>query len=445
MTLRVHPDDIVRESPSLLVAAHPNWERVRLGAVARVVNGFAFKSAYFNSNAIGTPLIRIRDVGANSTGTWYSGEQPDERYVVESGDLLVGMDGDFRSARWRGRHALLNQRVCKVTVERPDLLSEQYLEYLLPGYLEEIHRYTSSVTVKHLSSETLLQLPLPLPPLPEQNRIVVATDEYFSRLDAAQRLLGEARRGVARLRSAVLDAVTPRDCRWTTLGEIANIVGGVTKDSKRQSDPSFVEVPYLRVANVQRGFLDLREITTIRVPAKKAKTLKLEVGDILFNEGGDRDKLGRGWVWQGQIDDCIHQNHVFRARLLTGNFEPKYVSLHGNAYGQQWFERMGRQTTNLASINLRTLKAFPVPDLPVDTQRLIVADVERELTILEALSTAIDHALMRAGHLRRSILERAFSGRLVSQDPNDEAACEAPIRPVREVNTATRIRRKKVE
>lgn len=159
---------------------------------------------------------------------------------------------------------------------------------------------------------------------------------------------------------------------------------------------------------------------------ERAKALKLEPGDILFNEGGDRDKLGRGWVWQGQIEECIHQNHVFRARLLTDKFEPKYVSLHGNTYGQQWFERMGRQTTNLASINLRTLKAFPVPDLPVDTQRRIVTDVERELTILEAISTAIDHALMRTGHLRRSILERAFSGQLVPHDPSDEAQSGLP-------------------
>jgi type I restriction enzyme S subunit len=83
-------------------------------------------------------------------------------------------------------------------------------------------------------------------------------------------------------------------------------------------------------------------VTTIRVPPQKAKALQLEPGDILFNEGGDRDKLGRGWVWQGQVAHCIHQNHVFRARLLTRRFEPKYVSLHGNNFGQQWFEHMGK-------------------------------------------------------------------------------------------------------
>ena len=421
MTLRVHPDDIVRESLSLLLSKHPNWERIRLGAVAEILNGFAFKSDQFNSCGEGMPLIRIRDVGRSSTHTWYSGEF-DKHYVVHAGDLLVGMDGEFRSARWPGPPALLNQRVCRITVNRTDIFSGRFLAFVLPGYLQEIQRRTSSLTVRHLSSRTLAEIPLPLPPRAEQERIVAAIEEQFSRLDTAEQLLRSARRRADRMRASALAAVTPADCKWKTLGEIAEIVGGVTKDAKRQSDPSFVEMPYLRVANVQRGYLDLREVTTIRVSPEKAKALRLEPGDILFNEGGDRDKLGRGWIWQGEINDCIHQNHVFRARLLTDAADPKYISLHGNTFGQQWFEKMGKQTTNLASINLKTLKSFPVPDLPVEEQHRIVAEVERWLTILESLSTAIDHALRRSGQLRRAILERGFTGKLVPRDPSDEPA-----------------------
>jgi len=273
-------------------------------------------------------------------------------------------------------------------------------------------------------------------------RVVAAIEEQFSRLDTAEQLLRSARRRVDRMRAAALAAVTPADCKWTTLGEIAEIVGGVTKDSKRQSDPSFVEMPYLRVANVQRGYLDLREVTTIRVSPEKAKALRLEPGDILFNEGGDRDKLGRGWIWQGEIDDCIHQNHVFRARLLTNDADPKYVSLHGNTFGRQWFEKMGKQTTNLASINLKTLKSFPVPDLPAEEQHRIVADVERRLTILDSLSAAIDHALTRSDHLRRSILESAFTGELVPHVPDDEPAFELLARIASDHRKTTEPRRR---
>jgi type I restriction enzyme S subunit len=84
-------------------------------------------------------------------------------------------------------------------------------------------------------------------------------------------------------------------------------------------------------------------------------------GDILFTEGGDRDKLGRGWIWHGEVSECIHQNHVFRARLYSALIEPKFVSWWGNSFGQTHFLREGKQTTNLASINLSKLSEFPIP------------------------------------------------------------------------------------
>ncbi|MCA1706669.1 MAG: restriction endonuclease subunit S, partial [Actinobacteria bacterium] len=208
---------------------------------------------------------------------------------------------------------------------------------------------------------------------------------------------------------------------WTTLGEIAEIRGGVTKDAKRQADPSFVEVPYLRVANVQRGRLDLRKVTTIRVPPETVHALRLEPGDVLLNESGDRDKLGRGWVWDGQIDDCIHQNHVFRARLHD-EFDPYFVSTHANTWGRAWFEKHGRQTTNLASINLGTLKQLPVPAPPRPEQEAIVVELRRTEDARQRLMASISQARKRAASLRRSILAAAFAGHLVPQDPEDEPA-----------------------
>jgi len=266
---------------------------------------------------------------------------------------------------------------------------------------------------------------LALPPLEEQKRVVAAIEEHVSRLDSARRAVASARRRLeAFQRSAVLSLFDRPDWPWTTLGEIAEVKGGVTKDSKRQHDPDFVEAPYLRVANVQRGFLDLSEVTTIRVARKKVEQLRLVFGDVLFNEGGDRDKLGRGWVWEGQIEDCIHQNHVFRARLLTDDFDPYFVSMHGNTWGQQWFEKHGKQTTNLASINLTTLKAFPVPAPPVIEQRELMSELMVLLRAHERLRSEVDRADAYAESLRRAILAAAFSGRLSSREV--EHAASAP-------------------
>jgi type I restriction enzyme S subunit len=283
-----------------------------------------------------------------------------------------------------------------------------------------------------------------LPPLNEQRRIVAAIEEHLSRLDAADASLTSALRRLDVSRSQFIEDAMRGDWPSTTLGEIAEIAGGVTKDAKRQADPAFVEVPYLRVANVQRGHLDLREVTTIRVPAQKAAALKLEPGDVLFNEGGDRDKLGRGWVWSGEIENCIHQNHVFRARL-NADFDPRFVSWHGNTFGREWFETHGRQTTNLASLNLTTLKSFPVPAPPVEEQRRIVAEVEARLSVIDAMRASIERAQRRSAALRAAILERAFRGELVAQDPADEPAeaLLARIRAERAVSAGATGRRRK--
>ena len=288
--------------------------------------------------------------------------------------------------------------------------------------------FVASLTAKQTGSSypavrdrDVFRAELAVPPEAEQRRIVAAIEEQFSRLDASGESLRRARQKLDVLRSRGVEAAFLGDWPWTTLGEIADIAGGVTKDTKREGDPSFVEVPYLRVANVQRGYLDLRDVATIRVPPDKAKMLQLEPGDVLFNEGGDRDKLGRGWVWSGEIERCIHQNHVFRARLRDG-FDPKFVSWHGNTFGRSWFEERGRQTTNLASLNLTTLKSFPVPAPPVDQQQRVIAEIERKLSITDTMAGEIDRTLSRSAALRRSILEQAFSGKLVPQDPSDEPA-----------------------
>ena len=214
----------------------------------------------------------------------------------------------------------------------------------------------------------------------------------------------------------------PKGWCWATLEALADVVGGLTKDQKRANEPGVREVPYLRVANVQRGFLDLSEMKNIIASEQDVADLRLMPGDVLFTEGGDRDKLGRGWVWQGELLECVHQNHIFRARLFTPAMQPKFVSHHGNTFGREWFTKAGKQTTNLASINLGILRRFPVAVPPAAEQKLIVDDLDARLSQISEAELLVDHGLKRAARLRQSILKRAFEGKLVPQDPTDEPA-----------------------
>lgn len=343
-----------------------------------------------------------------------------------------------------------------------------YLAYYINSI--DLTPYVTGTAQPKLSQSMMNKILIPVAPPDQQKIIVSEIEKQFSRLDAAVTNLKRVKANLKRYKASVLkDAVEgrlvpteselarregrggyetgeqllqrsletrrsqwkgkgkgkykepeapdtsslsdlPEGWTWGRLDSIASLKGGITVDSKRK-DPLARNVPYLRVANVQRGYLDLSEIKLIAAPLADIEELRLLPGDILFNEGGDRDKLGRGWLWEGQLADCIHQNHVFRARLLLNEISPKLVSWWGNSFGKDYFSREGKQTTNLASINLTKLSAFPVPLPPAAEQVRITAEVDRRLSLIREVETQVDRNMKRVERLRQSVLLAAFSGR----------------------------------
>ncbi|MEA2581087.1 MAG: type restriction enzyme subunit [Actinomycetota bacterium] len=333
--------------------------------------------------------------------------------VVEPGTILVAMYGSIGKLGIAGIRMATNQAIA-CAVPGP-AVSRQYLFWYLRSIRADLQHAGKGATQKNIGQGILKSWPIPLPPLAEQQRMVAAIEEQLSRIDAAEESLLGAEARIRQLRESCMAIQYETDWQWTTLGEIAEVVGGVTKDAKREQLPGLVEVPYLRVANVQRGFLDLSEVATIRVPPERAKALMLEPGDVLLNEGGDRDKLGRGWVWNGEIPDCIHQNHVFRARVTVG-FAPKFLSWHANTYGRVWFQDRGSQTTNLASISRTNLRGLPVPAPPLEVQVAIAEEIDRRLSVVSAVEKEAREARRRGRSLRQAVLRDAFAGRLVTPE-----------------------------
>jgi Restriction endonuclease S subunits len=175
---------------------------------------------------------------------------------------------------------------------------------------------------------------------------------------------------------------------WKTvpLASVAEVRTGMSKSSQRKCvDP--VQMPYLRVANVQDGHLDLSEVKTIAVERSEATRHLLCDGDVLLTEGGDFDKLGRGTVWKSEIPNCLHQNHIFAVRTHKEVLIPEFLSvLTCSGYGKSYFLKCSKQSTNLASINSSQLRAFPVLLPSIDEQRAIVE-------VLSAWDRAIDCAM----------------------------------------------------
>ncbi len=166
--------------------SNSKWEQVELGKVLEVQNGYAFDSKLFNDNQEGIPLIRIRDVNSGFSNTFYSGEF-DSKFLVNDGDLLVGMDGDFKTTIWNHGTALLNQRVCRL--QNFKTIDKKYVYYLIQSELSRIQNETYAVTVKHISSSQIQGIKIPLPPLKVQEQIVAELDGYAAIISGAKQIV----------------------------------------------------------------------------------------------------------------------------------------------------------------------------------------------------------------------------------------------------------------
>jgi type I restriction enzyme S subunit len=197
------------------------WTSQQLGKVLGLLPGYAFPSSEFDKVYPRVlPLVRIRDLTDQNPSTGFRGSIPDG-YVVNHGDILIGMDGDFTICRWFGPTSLLNQRICKVWSSNPSTLDQDYLYYLLKPHIDVIHAQISATTVKHLSTKHLKKISAILPPLPEQKKIA----EILGSVDEAIRTTRETIEQTKRLKKGLLQQLLTRGIghtrfKQTEIGEI---------------------------------------------------------------------------------------------------------------------------------------------------------------------------------------------------------------------------------
>lgn len=284
-------------------------------------------------------------------------------------------------------------------------------DYLDPEFS---YFYLRSIQLENLGYsrhyKLLKKINVPVPSMAEQHGIV----SILKRSDSIRRLRKQAQDTARQLIPALFidmfgdPATNLNGWRIKLLKEVADIGSGVTKGRKLDGNQT-IELPYLAVSNVQDGYLNLSKVKSIRIKPTEIEKYKVIPGDFLMTEGGDPDKLGRGAIWNGEIDVCLHQNHIFKVRCKRELLLPEYLkSLVGSRYGKGYFLRVAKQTTGIASINKTQLGKFPVLVPPIELQNDFVARVEGIQSIIgqqEAAQASAESSF-------QSLLSRAFTGKL---------------------------------
>jgi len=376
--------------------------QVRLGDFLEVQAGFAFKTEFFTSGD-GLPLIRIRDLAKSKTEINYSGPyKPD--FLVNNGDYLIGMDGNFRCHRWQGGPSLLNQRVCRVRNFREDI-EPDYVYYGIQRKLQDIEDTTPFVTVKHLSATQVQNVEMPLPPLPEQRRIV----DLLCRAEGIVRLRREAEKKAAELIPALFNdmfgdpATNPKGWPVSTLGDAIESAdyGSSTKASDDGSG-----VPLIRMGNVSyEGTLNLFALKFVNLPPKEVEKYRLQQGDILFNRTNSKDLVGKTGLWNDSRE-AIAASYFIRLRAHPDKLHPCYLWVFMNSkYMKRILFDTARGAIGQANINSKELKAFKIALPPLDLQVSFAAKMDQITSIQAQQSTAT----AKAQATFDALLDRCFA------------------------------------
>ncbi|MEZ2740908.1 type I restriction endonuclease subunit S [Comamonas jiangduensis] len=358
----------------------------------------------------------------------------DNRKKVCAGDFVINSRSDRKgsagAADRDGSVSLIS------TVLRPrDEVEIKFAHHLLRSELfqEEFYRFGKGIVADLWSTNftEMRNIVLAIPPLQEQRSIATFLDHETAKIDALVveqekliTLLQEKRQAV--ISHAVTKGLNPnvpmKDSGVEWLGEvpehwevkvlkfIATVQTGIAK-GKDNTGKETITVPYLRVANVQDGYLALDDMAEIEISASDLQRYLLQPGDVLMNEGGDFDKLGRGHIWRGEIESCIHQNHVFAVRP-HGVSSEWLNAITGSGYAQFYFMTRSKQSTNLASISSTSIMELPVLLPPRNEQAAVLTFIAKQTSQFDTLMTEARSAITLLQERRTALISAAVTGQI---------------------------------
>jgi len=411
----------------------PNgWEVIKLGVIAKYINGKAFKPTEWSKK--GLPILRIQNLNREKSEFNYCNFIVDDKYYVNKGDLLFAWSGtpdtSFGAHIWSGGRAVLNQHIFRIVIDENKITKQYYLYALNHKVKEFVSKAHGTAGLAHITKNKFEESSIALPPLPEQHRIVAKIEELFSSLDKGIENLKTAQQQLKVYRQAVL--------KWAFEGKLTNknVSEGALpegwhycslKDLKQFSiyGPRFSSKDYaengvavLRTTDIsERGKVDWENSPKLNLSDVDYEKYKLKKNDLLITRTGS---IGRLSIFNDS-KRAIPGAFLIHYRLIEG-LNIWYIfyflkSEKAQKHFKEYSFGVGRPNLNVPNIELLQI---PIPSL--EEQHAIVAEIESRLSVCDKIEESIEQSLGESESLRQSILKKAFEGKLVPQDANDEPA-----------------------
>ena len=417
------------------------WEWITVGEIGEVKGGKRLPAGHtYSDEPTNFPYIRVKDFEngtINTSDIKYLLPETQEqikRYIISTKDVYISIAGTIGVTGvipeiLDGANLTENAaKICNLNSVLP-----KYLHYYLASSSGQaiISEKTISTNQPKLALFRIEQISVPLAPLPEQEKIVNRIEELFSDLDAGMAALERVLVGLKRYKASVLkaacegklfensepenDSKLPNGWVWTTIDNLAEekLIGldrGRVQQIFEQTPGTF---PYIKMNNVTMAG-DVNHDSMAYVPASNSEVNKYKVrhGDLLFNTRNSLELVGKTGIVKSPAQDTLFNNNLLRIRT-TSDVLPEFLCFQMCSDGfRRKMELVKKSTTNVAAVYAKDLLPLPIALPPLDEQRRIVAEVERRLSVVGEVESAVEVGLVRAGRLRQSVLRSAFEGRL---------------------------------
>lgn len=419
-----------------------NWCWTRHNSIMDIVGGAQPEKAFFirEPKEGYVQLYQTRDYGENPVPVYIP--QKYATKTTDEGDILLARYGGSLGKVFRAHKGAYNVALAKVIILYPEVVDDEflYLYYYSHFYQDFCIKagYGRSAQAGFNKSD-LNELLFPLPPFIEQRRIVERIESLFAKLDEAKEKAQAVVDSFETRKAAILHKAFTGELTakwreehgvgmesWKTheLAECFEIVSGIQKTPARS--PKDNPVPYLTVANVYRGRIDLSDIRYFEVTSKEIEKLKLQDKDILIVEGnGSGNEIGRCAIWHNELPLCIHQNHIIRMRRKTADILSEYALHYLNSEaGKSIMRERSKTTAGLFNLSAGKIKTIPLPMASLDEQSEIIHLIDSLLEKEQWTKEAAEAVLDQIDLMKKSILARAFRGELGTNDPSEESAVE---------------------
>lgn len=284
----------------------------------------------------------------------------------------------------------------------------------------DYQNYVNGGTRLKLTQANMRRIPIPFPPLAEQKVIADKLDTLLAQVESTKACLERIPDILKRFRQSVLAAavsgkLTESDVLQTsTIGEISQVIGGLTKNSKRQEYPN--KLPYLRVANVYENEFRLDDLAEIGIQQKELERVLLQENDLLIVEGnGSLDQIGRVALWDERVSPCVHQNHLIKVRTDPAKAHPKFLLYYlMSPQGKSEIIEKATSGAGLYTLSLSKISSISIDLFTLEEQEEIVRRVEELFAFADNIERQVQNAQQRVNQLTQSILAKAFRGELTA-------------------------------